>query len=458
MTEPLKPNEALAAEVAELKKALALKGDGVSKDEIAKMVKDLSEAIAGEKVKAVEQDFAKRQAELVKQVRKGRYSDRRESEKLSHANIIEKSDSPAIREFQNANDDVYILSKILDCPPQELKAWQKFNTKHSDLRKAMDSATASEGLEWIPTDFSAELIDRVRLERKVSALFSEINMPTDPYKIPALTSDSTAYLVSEQTGDDPAVDARTFTASKPATTNHTMNAIKLGIRTNFSLELEEDSIIPVMSEIKRNMGIEIATALEDAYVNGDTTGSHMDANVTSAADRRKAWDGLRKAAQSANNTSLATFNLDNLRAMRAKMGRYGVAPSKLAYVCSMRTYVKNFLSLDEVQTLEVYGPQATVLQGELARLDNIPIIVSELLLDDKNASGVNDATTADKGVLILCYRDGFLGGQRRKVTLKSFEDIQNDQIALVTSWRGAFMYKYAVATNPISVAGVAIAA
>lgn len=457
MTEPLKPNEILAAEVAELKKALAAKGDAISKDEIAKMVKELSETIASEKIKAVEQDFAKRQADLVKQVRKGKYSDRRESEKLSHSNIIEKSDNPAIRELQNANDDLYILSKILECHPQDLKTWQKFNAKHSDLRKAMDSATASEGLEWIPTDFSAELIDRVRLERKVSALFSEINMPTDPYKIPALTSDSTAYLVSEQTADDPAVDARTFTASKPATTNHTMNAIKLGIRTNFSLELEEDSIIPVMSEIKRNMSLEIARALEDAYVNGDTAGSHMDANVTSSADARKAWDGIRKAAQSANNTSLATFSADNLRVQRAKMGRYGVAPSKLAYVCSMRTYVKHFLALDEVLTLEKYGPQATVLTGELARFDNIPIIVSEVLLDDKNTSGVNDATTADKGVLILCYREGWLAGQRRKVTLKSFDDIQNDQIALVTSWRGAFMAKYTASTNPISVAGVAIA-
>lgn len=449
-------NAELAKEVAELKKALAAKGESVTKDDIAKMVNELSEKIAGEKVKAVEQAFEKRQKDLVLQLRKGKYSNRRkESEKLSHEHIIEKSDDPEIKAFQNWNDDVYILSKILACDPRSLKTWKKHETKHTELRKAMDSTTAGEGDEWVPTDWSAELIDRVRLERKVSALFDEIQMPTTPYELPALTADSTAYLVNEQTADDPAT--RTFTASKPTTAKQTMTAIKLGIRTNFSVELEEDSIIPILDVLKKNLAISMATGLEDAYINGDTAGSHMDANVTNAADVKKSWNGIRKAAQAANNVSLSTFDSTGLRSMRAKMAKYGVAPSKLAFICSARTYVKNFLQLAEVLTLEKYGPNASVLTGELARFDNIPIIVSELLLDDKNANGVNDATTANKGVLLLCYRDGFLGGQRRKITLKDFDDVQNDQVALVISWRGAFMYRYAVATNPIAVAGVNIA-
>jgi len=461
MADEKTPNEVLAAQVAELKKAMEA-GVEANKDAIAKMAAELGSKLADEKVKALEQVFEKRQKELVSNLRKGRYaagapvgitpeliskSARNKDGSVKDANAIQA---------QEWNDNVYILSKIMGEPAaRDSKIWQKLEATHSELRKAMDSATSGEGLEWIPTDFSADLIDRVRLARKVAALFPEISMPTDPYKLPNLTADSTGYLVPENTSDDPAT--RSFTASKPTTGNITLNAIKLGIRVNFSLELQEDSIIPVLETLKNNMAIEMASSIEDADINGDTTGTHMDANVTGSTNRKKAWIGLRKAAQAANNTSLATFNLAGLRTMRSKMGKYGVDPSKLAFVCSARGYMK-LLAVDEVITLEKYGPNATVLQGELGKIDGISIIVSELLLDDKNTNGVNDATTADKGVIILCYVPGFLHGVKRRITLKSFEDVQNDQVALVTSWRGDFQPIYAVATNAISVAGVNFAA
>lgn len=454
MADEPKVDPAVVAQIAELKKALET-GLATNKEAVAKMASDLATAQIEAKTKELEAAFEKRQKDFVLESRKGRFG--KNIKPVDMPVLLSKSaKDEATREAQKTNDNLYLLSKILDhASLMDAKVYQKLETKHSELRKAMDSITASEGLEWVPTDFSADMIDRVRLARKVAALFPQIDMPTDPYKMPALTVDSTAYLVAEQTAEDTANDARTFTASKPTTSNITLNAIKLGVRVNFSLELEEDSIIPVLETLKNNMAIEMVGGLEDAIINGDDAVTHQDANVTNASDRRKAFDGLRIAGQAANNTSLSTLNIANLRSLRAKMGKYGVDPSKLAWICSAKVYIK-LQGLDEVTTLEKFGPGATILKGELGKLDGIPIIVSEYCGDDKDANGVNSATSNDQGFLLLVYVPGFVLGQRRRIVMKSFEDIQNDLVALVTSWRGTFMPIYVATSNNIVVEGVNI--
>lgn len=437
--------------------------------DLSKIVEDLKKTVSDIKAavdkNASPAEMEKRTKELVDaqlnarrdgmlaEIRKGRYSEQEADARPSQDLIVSKAVDPKVKALQEANDNMYILSRILKTNATNLKSWQKFAQGHSELKKAMDSVTASEGLEWIPTEFSAELIDRVRLATKAAGLFRRIQMPSDPYKIPGVSSDSTGYLVAEQTADDPAIASRTFTASKPGTTNITLNAVKLGARVNFSLELTEDSIIPVVDMIKDNMAIAMAFALEDAVINGDTAGTHFDSDVTSAADARKAWDGLRDAAQDANQVSLSTLSTANLRAMRGKMGKYGVEPSKLVWLCSAKGYVK-MLSLAEVITVDKYGPQATVLSGELAKFDGIPIVLSEKVRDDLNTVGVHDSTTNEKGEILLVYVPGFAVGERRKMTMKSFEDIQNDQTTLVTSWRGDFRALYSVSTEPLVIEGV----
>lgn len=438
--------EKLLADVKALQDA-SKANSNVSPEEMEKRVKDLVDTQTKVRLDAMQKELDKAKNPL----RKARF-EMNDDNIPTHEKIITKAvkGSPE-HELQQWNDDVYILSKVLKVNPTELKHWNKKGSDHTELRKAMDSATAGEGLEWIPTDFSADLIDRVRLARKVAGLFPTINMPTDPYKLPALTADSTAYLVSEQLTDDPLPSARPFTASKPTTTNRTMNAIKLGVRVNFSLELQEDSIIPVLEVIKNNMATAMASALEDAIINGDDSVSHMDSD-TPAGSAKKAWKGLRKLG--ITNTSLASpVTLANLRTMRGSMGKYGADPSKLVFIVSAKGFIK-LLSIDEVTTLEKYGPAATVLNGELGKIDGIPIVVSELVRDDLGANGAFDVTSSGKSVIILAYVPSFLMGQRRKITMRSFEDVQLDQTALVLSWRGSFISVFDTDNEKVVAEGV----
>lgn len=428
--------EALMKEVGELKKIVTER----PKEEVTKQIKEIAD----------------KQAELQKAQliasRKGTFSGRDGDEVKPHDLIVEKSADPQVVELQKFNDNAYMLSKLLRVDPRSTRYWQKYAPGHSEMRKAMDSATAAEGLEWIPTEFSADLIDRVRLARRVAALFPQINMPSNPYKLPVVSADATGYLVSENTADDPA--SKSFRASTPNSRGVTLTASKLGARVQFSEELSEDSIVPVLEFTKNNLAASLASALETALINGDTTATHMDADVTLSYDARKAWKGIRKHAPDASQVSASTFtSVSVLRSMRAAMGKYGVDPSKLVFLISAKGLQK-FLGLAEIITMEKYGPQATVLQGELAKVDGIPVIVSEFVRDDLNATGVNDATTNSKGEILLVYIPGFILGERRKVTLKSFEDVQNDQTSLVISWRGDFEPIHNPATEVLAVEGV----
>ncbi len=357
------------------------------------------------------------------------------------------------RELQLLNDDIYVVSEILKVHPTQLKMWRDFQVGNSELKKALDTATAGEGAEWIPTGFSASLIDLVRMQLKVSALFRRFTMPTNPYKFPVVSADATGYLQTESIVDE----ATKFRASTPGTTNVQLSAIKLAGRILFSEEISEDSIVPIMPWLRDQIVLALATAEEKALVNGDTSSPHMDLNVTTAYDAQMAWDGLRHMVAAGAKVSLATFNLENLRSVRKAMGKYGIDPSKLVLLVGLSGYIqllslKDSNSVQVVTTIDKYGPNATILSGEIGKLDGSPIIVSENVYENLNASGLYDAVTTTKTIMLYVYLPAFIIGDRRKVTVKTAANIETDQQLLVATQRLDFKPFYPVTEKMIGLA------
>ena len=347
-------------------------------------------------------------------------------------------------------DDLYILSACLKCDPSELKLWKTHDADMSELRKAMDTQTTAEGYEWIPTGFSRELIARVKLELKVAALFPRITMPTPTYRLPAAGADATAYKAPESLVDS----SVKFTASTPRTRRVTFEAIKLASRIVFSEEMDEDSLIPVLPYIKDQLVDALAVAEEQATVNGDVPPfPHQDADVINPLDARVSWNGLRWWARNcgAVEVNLGTFNTANLRAIRQAMGIYGVDSAKLAWVTSICGYFA-LLNNADVLTVDKYGPQATILKGELGKFDNVPIVVSEYVRNDLDATGVYSGAGNTRTILMLVYRKAFMFGDRRKVTLKTKEEIETDQTIGVATQRLDFEGLYNCTTEtPVGV-------
>ena len=347
-------------------------------------------------------------------------------------------------------DDLYILSAILKCNPQDLELWKTYDSDMSELRKAMDTQTTGEGYEWIPTGFSRELIERVKLELKVAALFKRFTMPTPVYRFPAEGADAVAYKTPESLVDS----SVKITASTPRTRRVTFEAIKLASRVVFSEEMTEDSLIPVLPYIKERLVEALVVAEEQATINGDVIPlPHQDIDVINMLDARWSWNGLRWWARNcgAVQVNMGTFNTANLRAIRRSMGIYGADPSKLAWITSICGYF-SLLNNTDVLTVDKYGPQATILKGELGKFDNIPIVVSEYVRTDMDANGVYSGPGNVRTILILVYRDGFMFGDRRRVTLKTKEDIEVDQTIGVATQRLDFQGMYVCATEtPVGV-------
>lgn len=389
--------------------------------------------------------------DLIAKFRKGEHLEPKGDEgAVGPSVIVNKSLDPKTRELQSLNDDVYIVSKMLRCHPSQTKIWKKSQTGINELRKAINVGTSTAGGNWVPTELSADVVDKFRLALKVTALFKRIQMPTNPYDVPVFGSDLTPYLVSESSSDT----ASKFTASTPTTNKLRLSAQKMAARTIFSEEATEDMITPVLPWLKDNIAVNMANAMENAVINGDFSSVvHMDADSNVSSDVRKAYNGLRRHAKTSGKTAaIATPNITELRAVRSAMGKYSVDPKQLVWIVSPKGYQK-LLGLTEVLTMEKYGSAATIVTGELARIDGIPVIVSEYVREDLNATGYYDSTTTTKTVMILAWLPGFWIGDRRLMTLKTFEDIQVDQTVLVSTMRAAFDSPYDEATECIANVG-----
>lgn len=334
------------------------------------------------------------------------------------------------------------------------------------INDALDSITATDGLEWVPTMYSSNLLRDVYLSLQVASTFRRINMPSATYKLPYLTKRTRAYKMGQATAASPFTNLAKVHGLDTA--DLTMTAVKLGFAQFVSGELREDSIIDVVAEMYDETVWGLASAIDDACLNGslllnDLDNAGSDTNRlwnntadagddirlnTGADDARNAWNGIRKLTNSGARLDGGNVapNLANFRAIRKLMGKYGATASNLIAFINPASQI-DFLNLPEVLTLEKYGPNATVLVGEIGRLDSIPLVQSEYQRNDYNASGVFDQATKTRTIVSLVHKDGFLFGDRRMPTVQSGDNVLADQSYIVTTNRVAFMKRFQSADN-----------
>jgi HK97 family phage major capsid protein len=365
--------------------------------------------------------------------------------------IYKRSTDPHTVELQSKSDELYLLGTITKQHPTKTKLWNEFRSSQSELSKAMYAGTGV-GAEWVPTGFSADLMDRVRLELVVASIHNRISMPTNPFKSPIVASDSTGYLIPESIAS-PETQTK-IKSSDVGTKQVIFTAQKLAGRVIFSEELSEDSIIPMLPMLRQNIITALVTSQETATVNGDTTVPHQDSDVTDANDSRKAWKGYRKLALAGAKLDCGgAINQVKLRTVRKNMGVYGVSSSKLCWIVGISGFSQLLALNDAVNNQDVmltpdkYGASITDrIPNEVGRIDNIPVIISEYVRENLNATGVYDGITTTKTIIILAFRPGFQYGDRRLITIKTTENIETDQTILVATQR----IDFEPALNPLT--------
>jgi len=289
----------------------------------------------------------------------------------------------------------------------------------------MHTALTGYGSEWVPDVWSSELWRKARAENVILPLFRVVEMPSNPFELPISGTDPVVYYVPE-TQDE---DDLTLGATNPIPDSQigsgkvTLTARKLALRVGFSAELVEDAAIPVISLYREQALRVMADAIDHVLLNGDTeTGATGNINSDDAAPdgttKYLAFDGLRKLPLVTNPATALDATGDPsvslLRTARFLMPpRYALRPKDCAWLVDGSTYAK-LLSDPNLATVDKFGPHATVLTGEIAKVDGVPVLVSaEMPLTQ--ADGKADTVGNTKGQAVCVYRPGWVVGYRRRV-------------------------------------------
>ena len=299
--------------------------------------------------------------------------------------------------------------------------------------KAFGSTVSGAGDETVPTIIANTFIDEYELDKLVEGRMNQVNMPSNPYQISVKTGVKKARKIAENTA---------ITDVNFGTSSLTFTANKLGEYYIIPEELTEDSALDFIAMAKDELVRSHLRAVESAILNGDDDGTHIDSDTQAlGADvAEKLWKGLRRQAlANAANGGTQTFSgaavtKQNLQAMRANMGKFGVDPKQLIWIVGPAVYAQ-LLGLTDVSTLDKMGPLATVLRGALAAYMGIPIVVSEHMREDLNASGVYDGITTTTGGILLVNESRWHVGTRRPITMALSRDLPGQDRDLMAAYQ-----------------------
>lgn len=280
-----------------------------------------------------------------------------------------------------------------------------------DVQRAFVDGT-NVGAEWIPDDYVPVLETYIKGARfGASGLVPELAVGRDTTILPYLTSGYVPYVRAKASGDDPAQ----YRASSLATDSRSITVKTLAVRAQVDDEASEDAYAFLASQIFAEAAYALASAEEDAMINGDTTATHQDAIASWTAggewaaspgggsdDHRRLVIGLRaRAADISNTVDRSTTSFATFMADRASLA--GPKAGPMDTVCVAGGYVLAAIlgTITEVKTRDVYGPQATVVTGELMRLGGTPLIESAFMTRDLASSGLYTGSGATGGYVIL---------------------------------------------------------
>lgn len=315
--------------------------------------------------------------------------------------------------------------------------------------KAFSSTGAGDGLEFVQTLTSSAYIDEYELDFALETKFKNVAMPSNPYKLPVKTDVTKARIIAE--------GAQT-TQANFGTSELEMDATKLVEYMVLPEELNEDSAPDILAAIREEVIRAQARAVEAALVNGDDDGTHIDSDTQAAgADvAEKAWKGLRRQAlaNSANGGTLSfagSVSVTLLRQLRTQMKRFGVNPMELMWIVGPAVY-NQMVALEQVLTVDKYGPQATIQTGQLASCFGIPVYVSQYAREDLNATGVYDGVTTTKGGILLVNKSRWYLGTRRPIVTKVMQDLPSYDRWLMASYQRKDFVGHAQSASETSVA------
>jgi len=319
------------------------------------------------------------------------------------------------------------------------------------------------GDEWVGVYYSNQLWESIRTGTFAVQKLPKVEVPPghDSIVIPLESTDPTFYKVSEAadiTDTTTGLPDATVTASQMGTANKTLSLGKMGARVLFSGELNEDSLIPFVPQLRQQLQRAGAEQLEHVVIDGDTTTSASTnindiAGTPAGTEAFLLVDGFRVLPlidNTANSRSAGTLTEEDFLETVKLLGTAGKSAADIARVgliCDPNTYWKA-LALSTVKTQDVWR-QATLEGGRLRQIWGYELLPSWQMhyksADRKaNTSGCidQDTTTNNTTGAILAVRwDQWMFGWRRRMTMETQRIARADTTEIVCLMRFGLVYR-----------------
>jgi hypothetical protein len=326
-----------------------------------------------------------------------------------------------------------------------------------------NTSVAGDGANWVPDLWSSILWMRVRIDNNVAKNVEVFQMPSPTFEYPIESTDPTVYAVGESDTDaEQTLATNVFTRSKLTVSKLQFTAKKTGLQVGFSTEIEEDSIIPFIPQLRAQAVRAFANSIDNNILNSDsTTGTgninYKGANTSAAATSNFLFgggQGMRYNALVTNTNMLANFaggipTLAGIRLTRFKMlsatNTYGINPEDLVIITDPYTYGK-FLAIDEINVYMNNGRNATVNTGIVPAIDGTEVYASaELALTDSTGYALASGAGTLGNFVIFAKPAWKVGYVRQVMTDVSYVP-WNDSYILTMTARYAIGKKDTVAS------------
>lgn len=267
------------------------------------------------------------------------------------------------------------------------------------------SNTSGSGGQLVATPTTSNIIRPTDLDRRLVGLFPMLPAPTPSFKQPIVTGRALGRKRGATASDPARYRQSTFTTS-----DQTLTVVDMAL----SALLDPQWVVDAGPVVGDPMGMVMdwlasgyADTLEIAFLHGDTAGTHQDAlaswtlgglytagDLDGSDSPAKFWIGARARAfdDSNNYAGGGSFDITDHFGALALMGALA---GEAISVCGLATLYKSLLPLTQFLTLDVFGPNATILTGQLGSIAGKPVVISQFMNNDLASTGLftNSGTT-----------------------------------------------------------------
>lgn len=313
--------------------------------------------------------------------------------------------------------------------------------------EVMQVALSNFGAEYAHTYFSSEVWQMVRQETKLydrmlAKGMDEKEVPAG-YKsdtVPLEGGDMTWYNAGGGATDEDASSGNVTpvtSSSKMGTDQKEVTLARLSARGFWEKELEEDSIVNIVSEARRKILASGKEQVEMILANGDTdvtanTNINLIDGTPAAAPNKPAYtllNGLAKLPLVTNTANVynAANTLNeavylNLLPLLGTDGKYAADPENILFLVTNGTYFAS-LALAVLKTQDVF-PSATIVEGVLRKIWGVELLRSAQF-GNAQATGKVSATPGNNifGRVLLVRPDQWATRWKREIEIfMTFDD------------------------------------